>query len=88
MGTTPQRKGDPPGSTWRFHGQRIDLKRLTNITISTYGISKKIDQKRKSVDTNYLNFAQINDNELRPEQGEQTRGQSFGKWVRWVEYDL
>jgi hypothetical protein len=37
---------------------------------------------------NYLSFAQINDNELRPEQGEQTRGQSFGKWVRWVEYDL
>jgi len=36
----------------------------------------------------YLSFAQINDNELRPEQGEQTRGQSFGKWVRWVEYDL
>ena len=29
----------------------------------------------------YLNFAQSNGNMLRPEQGEQTRGQSFGKWV-------
>src|SRR2546428_6125430 len=36
----------------------------------------------------YLNFAQINDNELRPEQSEQPRGQSFGKWVRWIEHDL
>src|SRR5882724_5613281 len=24
---------------------------------------------------------------LSPEQGEQPRGQSFGKWVRWVEHD-
>src|SRR6266851_568537 len=36
----------------------------------------------------YLSFAQINDNILRPEQGEQARGQSFGEWVRWVEHDL
>ena len=36
----------------------------------------------------YLNFAQINGNMLSPEQGEQPQGQSFGKWVRWVEHDL
>src|SRR6266498_2584235 len=36
----------------------------------------------------YLNFAQSNGNMLSPEQGEQPRGQSFGKWVRWVEHDL
>src|SRR6266571_4145301 len=36
----------------------------------------------------YLSFAQINDNELRPEQGEQPRGSSFGERVRLVEHDL
>src|SRR5712692_6154356 len=41
MGTTPQRKGDPPGSTWRFHGQRIDLKRLTNIPYQPMESRKK-----------------------------------------------
>src|SRR5712691_9570151 len=41
MGTTPQRKGDPPGSTWRFHGQSIDLKRLTNIPYQPMESRKK-----------------------------------------------
>src|SRR5712692_573920 len=41
MGTTPQRKGDPPGSTWRFHGQRIDLKRLTKIPYQPMESRKK-----------------------------------------------
>ena len=36
----------------------------------------------------YLSFAQIDDNMLRPEQGEQTRGQSFGEWVCGVEPNL
>src|SRR5713101_2539127 len=33
-------------------------------TISTYGISKKIDQKRKSVDTTYLTHADVQRNSL------------------------
>jgi hypothetical protein len=36
----------------------------------------------------YLSFAQSNGNVLRPEQGEQPRGQSFGEGVGRVEPDL